>query len=142
MTAFSTPFRAGDQLSRIYSADMRSPIVSGVVTTNKTKHATGGLIQGPLTQAFASGGEPYPFVGFVQGDGGGQSDLIDANLSPGEYVFDAESVSMLGDGNNAEGAKKLDELRQQLRAQKRSAPDDEIAPPAQGPLSYIGGQNA
>jgi len=53
--------------------------------------------------------------------------------------MDAESVSALGDGNTAAGIAKLDELRQQLRAQKRAAPLGEIPPPAQGPLSYIQG---
>ena len=48
---------------------------------------------------------------------------------------------MLGNGNNAAGARKLDELREQLRAHKRSAPPDEIAPPARGPLSYMGAMN-
>lgn len=80
-----------------------------------------------------------PMVGFVAGEGGGQDDLVEARLSPGEYVFDAESVSMLGDGNNEEGARKLDELRQKLRAEKRAAPSGKIAPPAKGALSYIKG---
>ncbi len=128
MTAFSQPLKAGNQLTRQYAADMPSPIVPGV------RYAEGGEVEGPLTQS-------APFVGFVQGEGGGQDDLIDASLSAGEYVFDAETVSMLGDGNNTEGARKLDELRAALRAHKRSAPDDEIAPPAAGPLSYMkGGQ--
>ena len=128
MTAFGQPLKAGNQLLRQYAADMPSPIVPGV------RYAEGGEVEGPLTQS-------APFVGFVQGEGGGQDDLIDASLSAGEYVFDAETVSMLGDGNNTEGARKLDELRAALRAHKRSAPDDEIAPPAAGPLSYMkGGQ--
>jgi hypothetical protein len=111
---------------RIYSADMPTPIVAG------RRYAEGGEVEGALSVA-------PPFVGFVQGEGGGQDDLIDASLSAGEYVFDAESVSMLGDGNNEEGARKLDELRASLRAHKRSAPDDQIAPPAQGALSYMNG---
>ena len=111
---------------RIYSADMPSPIVAG------RRYAEGGEVEGALSVA-------PPFVGFVQGEGGGQDDLIDASLSAGEYVFDAESVSMLGDGNNEEGARKLDELRASLRAHKRSAPDDQSAPPAQGALSYMNG---
>ena len=111
---------------RIYSADMPTPIVAG------RRYAEGGEVEGALSVA-------PPFVGFVQGEGGGQDDLIDASLSAGEYVFDAESVSMLGDGNNEEGARKLDELRASLRAHKRSAPDDKIAPPAQGALSYMNG---
>jgi hypothetical protein len=105
---------------------MPTPIVAG------RRYAEGGEVEGALSVA-------PPFVGFVQGEGGGQDDLIDASLSAGEYVFDAESVSMLGDGNNEEGARKLDELRASLRAHKRSAPDDQIAPPAQGALSYMNG---
>jgi hypothetical protein len=111
---------------RIYSADMKTPIVAG------RRFAEGGEVEGGLTMA-------APFSGFVEGPGGGQDDMIDASLSAGEYVFDAESVSMLGDGNNEEGARKLDELRASLRAHKRSAPDDQIAPPAQGALSYMNG---
>lgn len=70
-----------------------------------------------------------PFVGYVEGTDGGQSDLIDAKLSPGEYVWDADSVSAIGDGNNAAGAARLDQMREEIRAHKRSAPPDEIPPP-------------
>lgn len=69
-----------------------------------------------------------PFVGYVRGADGGQSDLIDARLSPGEYVFDAETVSMIGDGNNEAGAAILDEERARIREAKRAAPADEIPP--------------
>lgn len=133
---FDTPLPGGGALTsaapwntrtRTYSADMQSPIVAGT-----RGYAEGGEVEGALSTA-------APFVGFVQGEGGGQDDLIDASLSAGEYVFDAETVSMLGDGNNEEGARKLDELRASLRAHKRSAPDDQIAPPAQGALSYMNG---
>jgi len=118
------PMQTGTALQRVYAANMQSPVVPG------QRYAEGGDVEGPLTQAFA---------GAVQGDDGGQSDLIDAKLSPGEYVIDAESVSALGDGNTAAGIAKLDELRQQLRAQKRGAPVDDIPPQAQGPLSYMQG---
>jgi hypothetical protein len=121
------PMQTGSALQRVYAADMPSPIVRGQTTKG---YAEGGEIEGALTQAFE---------GAVMGDAGGQSDLIDARLSPGEYVMDAESVSALGDGNTAAGIAKLDELRAQLRAQKRSAPNDEIPPQAQGPLSYMQG---
>lgn len=121
------PMQTGSALQRVYAADMPSSITPG-----KTSHqyAEGGDVQGALTQAFE---------GAVQGSEGGQSDMIDAKLSPGEYVMDAESVSALGDGNTAAGIAKLDELRQQLRAQKRSAPADQIPPQAAGPLSYMQG---
>jgi hypothetical protein len=50
-----------------------------------------------------------------QGQGDGQSDDVDAKLSKGEYVFDAHTVSALGNGSNDAGAKRLDELRANLR---------------------------
>lgn len=50
-----------------------------------------------------------------QGEGDGQSDDVPARLSKGEYVFDAHSVSMLGNGSNSTGAQKLEQLRQNLR---------------------------
>jgi len=123
------PMQTGSALQRVYAADMQSPVTPGKTAR---QYAEGGDvdIEGPLTQAFA---------GAVQGDDGGQSDLVDAKLSPGEYVMDAESVSALGDGNTAAGIAKLDELRAQLRAQKRSAPTDSIPPQAAGPLSYMQG---
>ena len=51
----------------------------------------------------------------VEGPGDGTSDDIPASLSDGEYVMDAGSVSMLGNGSNKAGAQRLDELRQNLR---------------------------
>lgn len=52
---------------------------------------------------------------YVRGPGDGQSDDIDAKLSDGEYVMDAHTVSMLGNGSNEAGAKRLDQLRENLR---------------------------
>jgi hypothetical protein len=54
----------------------------------------------------------------VRGAGTGRSDDIPAVLSDGEYVMDAETVAMLGDGSNKAGAKKLDQLRVNLRRHK------------------------
>jgi hypothetical protein len=49
------------------------------------------------------------------GPGDGTSDNIPAQLSDGEYVFDANTVSLLGNGSNKAGAAKLDQLRENLR---------------------------
>lgn len=77
--------------------------------------------------------------GLIRGDSGGQDDKVQVNVSPGEYVFDAESVSALGDGSSEAGAKKLDEMRYNLRQHKRSAKPDEIAPKAHSIEVYIAG---
>ena len=74
---------------------------------------------------------------FVEGPGGGQDDRVDASLSPGEYVFDADVVSALGDGSNEEGARRLDEMRELIRQRSRSAPPDQIPPKALPPAGYL-----
>jgi hypothetical protein len=63
---------------------------------------------------YARGGN----VGYLEGSTGGQDDQIPAWLSDGEYVLDANTVSTLGDGNNAAGAKRLDDFRKKLLKHK------------------------
>jgi len=76
---------------------------------------------------------------FERGSGSGRIDNIPAVLSPKEYVMDAETVALLGDGNPDEGAKKLDEMRSQLRKHKGKALSrGNFSPNARSPLSYIG----
>ena len=61
--------------------------------------------------------------GLLDGPGTGQSDEIEGMtpsgrpvlLSDGEYVFDAPTVAALGDGSTNAGARRLDELRRQIR---------------------------
>ena len=76
--------------------------------------------------------------GYLSGGSSGQSDQIPAMLSDGEYVMDADIVSALGDGNNAAGAAKLDQMRSNIRSHKRSASADKIPPRAKTPLAYMG----
>jgi hypothetical protein len=73
----------------------------------------------------------------VNGAGDGQSDDIPAWLADGEYVMDAELVSMLGNGSNKAGAKVLDKFRENIRAHKRGAPLGKIPPKAKSPLNYL-----
>jgi hypothetical protein len=73
----------------------------------------------------------------VNGAGDGQSDDIPAWLADGEYVMDAELVSMLGNGSNKAGAKILDKFREEVRSHKRSAPLGKIPPKAKSPLNYL-----
>jgi hypothetical protein len=93
------------------------------------------MCHGGALGRYAAGGA---FVS--QGAGtGGQGDAVSARLSPGEYVMDADVVSALGDGDNASGAAKLDEMRERIRAHKRGAPADSIPPKAKSPLAYLKG---
>lgn len=93
------------------------------------------MCQGGLAH-LAHGGTPL-----VRGQGGGQSDQIHARLSPGEYVMDADVVSALGDGSNDEGAKRLDQMREEIRRHKRGASPAGIPPKALSPLSYLKGDD-
>lgn len=103
--------------------------------------ATGGGVHGPACGCQTCGGQVYAEgSSVVAGDAKGQDDTVHARLSPGEYVWDADVVSALGDGNNAAGAKMLDEMRARIRTHKRSAPSDKIPPKAHAPEAYLRGK--
>ena len=72
------------------------------------------------------------------GGADGRSDDVEAVLSDGEYVFDAETVALLGNGSSEAGATRLDQMREQIRKQKgKSLAQGKISPDAQSPLSYL-----
>ena len=88
----------------------------------------------------AAGGPLNAIAGYARGSGSGRADTIDAKLSDGEYVFDAESVAMLGDGSNEEGARRLDQMRSAIRAHKgKTLAKGKISPDAKSPLAYLKG---
>lgn len=97
--------------------------VSRKAGSGRKNKAAGGLLQ------MAAGGRPS----------GGQDDVVPINAAHGEYIFDADTVSALGDGNTEAGAAKLDEMRHNIRKHKRSAPPDKIPPKARGALQYLKG---
>ncbi len=75
---------------------------------------------------------------YVKGGGTGTSDDIPAVLSDGEYVIDAQTVSMLGDGSSDAGAAQLDKMREEIRKHKgKHLAKGKFAPNAKGPLSYM-----
>lgn len=78
-------------------------------------------------------------LGLLAGNTAGQDDSINARLSDGEYVMDADVVAALGDGNTAAGAAKLDQMRESIRRHKRSAPHDSIPPKAKSIEAYLKG---
>jgi hypothetical protein len=76
--------------------------------------------------------------GYTKGPGSGRSDDIEARLSDGEYVIDAESVSLLGDGSGDEGARRLDEMRTNLRKHKgKNFKKGEFSHKAKPPAKYM-----
>lgn len=87
---------------------------------------------------YAAKGGIMDAPGYVSGQGNGRDDVINARLSDGEYVIDAESVSMLGDGSNAAGAKMLDDMRKKLRMHKgKVLAKGRFSPDAKSPLEYM-----
>lgn len=98
----------------------------------------GGSVPSPYAYLTEETYYPASPIGYLSGDSGGQDDLIDAKLSDGEYVFDASTVSDLGDGNNAAGARKLDMFRENIRKHKRGG-KVMLPPRAKSLESYLRG---
>lgn len=94
----------------------------------------------PPPQAKAMGGLNQVHSMRIGGGADGRSDDVNAVLSDGEYVFDAESVAMLGNGSSKAGAKKLDDMRSKIRQHKGKAlAGGKISPNAKSPLAYLKG---
>jgi len=92
------------------------------------------------TQAKAMGGLSQVNSMKIGGGADGRSDDVNAVLSDGEYVMDAESVAMLGNGSSKAGAKKLDDMRAGLRQHKgKNLASGKISPDAKSPLAYLKG---
>lgn len=104
--------------------------------------AAGGDVpmRGALSQRIAAGpaiAGPGA-VGHMDRTGNGRSDRIPAMLSNNEYVVDAETVSLLGDGDPDAGSKQLDKLRVNVRKHKGKAlAKGKISPNAKGAMSYL-----
>jgi hypothetical protein len=94
--------------------------------------ATGGLT------GYAKGGSKSSR--YVDGPGSGREDKIPALLSDGEYVIDAETLALLGDGSTKEGARRMDQFRANIRKHKgRALSRGRISPNAKSPDKYMGG---
>lgn len=76
----------------------------------------------------------------VRGPGHGREDLIPALLSDGEYVIDAETMALLGNGSTDAAAKKMDQFRENIRKHKGTKlAKGGISPDAKSPLQYLRG---
>ena len=70
----------------------------------------------------------------------GRSDDVPAMLSSGEYVIDAETMALLGNGDPMAGADKMDQWRVNVRKHKgRQLMKGDISPNAKMPKDYMGG---
>lgn len=99
---------------------------------------TAGQYSSPIVAKATGGLSKIAYL--AKGSGSGRADTIDAKLSDGEYVIDAETVALLGDGSTDEGARKLDQMREQLRKQKgKKLAKGEFSLSAKSPLSYLKG---
>lgn len=114
--------RAGPRMGAKPVGSNADPSVGGAVDAIRRRHE--------ILQGLKRGGH-------LRGDTNGQADKVPAMLSDGEYVFDADVVSALGDGNNAAGARVLDSMRENIREHKRSAPASKIPPKAKAPEQYL-----
>ena len=116
-----------------------SNITGGQYNRNVTPYGAVGIAsQFKDAIGMAHGGALSQIAQLAQGPGSGRDDTINARLSDGEYVIDAETVAMLGDGSTKNGSQKLDRLREQLRKHKgKSLAKGKFSPNARAPLDYI-----
>ena len=99
--------------------------------------ATGMACGGPAP-SMNEGGALQRTSRYVEGAGTGRSDEIPAYLSDGEYVIDAETVALLGDGSNKAGAEMLNGMRENVRSHKGQAlSKGQFSPNAKSPLQYL-----
>jgi len=95
------------------------------------------VAQEPVKE-FAKGGALSRVAYLAKGSGTGRSDEIPARLSDGEFVIDAETVNLLGDGSTEAGARKLDQMRAAIRKHKgKQLAKGKFSPNAKSPLNYI-----
>lgn len=98
---------------------------------------------GALSGGVVTGDSGY--VGTREPGGTGRSDGVLAYLGGGpakvsnkEYVMDAETVALLGDGDPDAGADELDKMRVNVRKHKGAAlAKGKFSPNAKGALSYL-----
>lgn len=81
---------------RIHAPYMREVGTSG-------RYAQGGLVKS------------YREGALVRGKGKGQDDLIKTSVPDGSYIWDASTISMLGDGSSTAGAKVIRQFESRIK---------------------------
>jgi hypothetical protein len=134
----SDPFVIPDRLrtaAPITTPVPNNPAGPAMYVPDDMRFAEGGAF---AAKGYARGSSRDSFA--VDGPGTGRSDDIPAVLSDGEYVIDAETVALLGDGSSKAGAKKLDEMRVKVRKHKgRNLAKGKFSVNAKRPEKYLSG---
>lgn len=117
-----------------FTADQKNELAKYLVENINELDPNSGTYKMLKAQGYKRGG----FA--VEGPGTGRSDEIDAKLSDGEYVIDAETVALLGDGSSKAGAKKLDQFRVNVRKHKGAElSKGKFSVDAKAPEAYMSG---
>lgn len=140
---YSPEYGFYDEPGGTTQALVQDPITKEYITQAELDQRKGASAQQALQPAQGYAGGGYAEGGdreqhYYKGAGSGRDDTIDSLLSDGEYVFDAESVAMLGDGSGDEGARRLDEMRSNLRKHKaKNMAKGKFSKNAKKPMSYL-----
>ncbi len=89
---------------------MQASAPTGIAGLPTNPLNTGGINTARVQAAGLAGG------GAVRGPGGPRDDAVPIMGSNGEHMFDAESVTALGDGDNEKGQALLNEMRMRIKA--------------------------
>lgn len=138
---FSRPLRTWNWDMLSAAAKIEGIPVGNYIARNWDK-VGGGAFDKPEeeTPQMARGGALNRVAHLASGGGTGRSDSIDAKLSDGEYVMDAETVALIGDGSTNAGARRLDQMRSKIRQHKgKSMARGKFSANAKSPLAYLKG---
>ena len=126
--------------------DVRIPTLASVPTPRAPGADLLAAMLGQQPAGMARGGRTHGAPSHstdsfaVRGPGAGREDKIPAALSDGEYVMDAETVALLGDGSTDAGAEKLDQFRVNIRKHKgRKLAKGKFSANAKRPDAYLAG---
>ena len=135
---FNRPMRTWNWDTLNAAAKIQGLPIGSYIARNWDK-VGGGMYDNPAEEApkLARGGA---LNRLARGGGSGRDDTIDAKLSDGEYVMDAETVALLGDGSTNDGARRLDQMRAKIREHKgKSMARGKFSANAKSPLAYLKG---
>jgi hypothetical protein len=136
---FNRPMRTWNWDTLSAAAKMQGLPVGSYIARNWDK-VGGGMYDNPEEDQPVKRARGGALTRLARGGGSGRDDTINAKLSDGEYVMDAETVALLGDGSTDAGARRLDEMRAKIRQHKgKSMARGKFSANAKSPLAYLKG---